>query len=63
VSATEAKAVAIIMHPKGLLAGETIPLTSTVWWNEDKKVHCIDSWLAYGVSVNRPDCCGRVLKA
>jgi hypothetical protein len=63
VSATEAKAVAVILHPKSLLAGETIPLTSDVWFNREEKQWFIDSFLAFGVSVNRPDVCGAVFKA
>ena len=63
VSATEAKAVAIIMHPKGLMAGETIPLTSDMWFNREEKQWFIDSFLAFGVTVNRPDVCGAVFKA
>lgn len=63
VSATEAKAVAVIMHPKSLLAGETIPLTSDIWFSKEEKQWFIDSFLAFGVTVNRPDVCGRVLKA
>lgn len=63
VSATEAKAVAVIMHPKGLMAGETIPLTSDMWFNREEKQWFIDSFLAFGVTVNRPDVCGAVFKA
>lgn len=63
VSATEAKAVAVILHPKSLLAGETIPLQSDVWFSKEEKQWFIDSFLAFGVTVNRPDVCGRVLKA
>lgn len=63
VSSTEAKAVAVILHPKSLLAGETIPLTSDVWFNKEEKQWFIDSFLAFGVTVNRPDVCGAVYKA
>lgn len=63
VSATDAKAVAVIMHPKSLLAGETIPLTSDVWFNREEKAWFIDSFLSFGVTVNRPDVCGVVRKA
>jgi hypothetical protein len=63
VSATEAKAVAVILHPKSLMAGETIPLTSDIWFNREEKQWFIDSFLAFGVSVNRPDVCGAVFKA
>lgn len=63
VSATEAKAVAVLLHPKSLLAGETIPLTSDIWFNREEKQWFIDSFLAFGVAVNRPDVCGAVFKA
>lgn len=63
VSATEAKAVAVILHPKSLLAGETIPLTSDIWFNREEKQWFIDSFLSFGVTVNRPDVCGAVFKA
>ena len=63
VSATEAKTVAVIMHPKSLLAGETIPLQSDIWFSKEEKQWFIDSFMAFAVTVNRPDVCGRVLKA
>jgi hypothetical protein len=63
VSAAEAKAVAVFLHPKSLLAGETIPMTSDVWFNKEEKQWFIDSFLSFGVTVNRPDCCGAVFKA
>lgn len=62
VTATEAKTVAVILHPKSLLAGETIPLTSDIFYDKTDKTWYIDSFLAFGVNVNRPDVCGRVLK-
>ncbi len=62
LSAAQAKAVAVILHPKSLFAGETIPLSSDVWFNKEEKQWFIDSWLAFGVTVNRPDCCGAVFK-
>lgn len=63
LDANQAKAVAVIMHPKSLLAGETIPLTSDIWFNREEKQWFIDSFLAFGVTVNRPDVCGTVNKA
>lgn len=63
VSATEAKAVAVLVHPKSMLSGETIPLQSDIWFSKEEKQWFIDSFMAFGVTVNRPDCCGRVLKA
>lgn len=62
VAGTQANCVAVIMHPKSLLAGETIPLTSDVFFSKEEKQWFIDSFLAFGVSVNRPDCCGAVFK-
>lgn len=62
VSATEAKAVAVILHPQSLLAGETIPLTSDVFFSKVERQWFIDSFLAFGVSNRRPDVCGVVRK-
>jgi hypothetical protein len=62
LTAEEADAVAVILHPKSLLAGETIPLTSDIWFNKEEKQWFIDSFLAFGVTVNRPDVCGTVNK-
>jgi hypothetical protein len=62
LTASQAKAVAVILHPKSLLAGETIPLTSDVWFSKEEKQWFIDSFLAFGVAINRPDTCGAVFK-
>jgi len=62
VTAEEADAVAVILHPKSLMAGETIPLTSDIWFNREEKQWFIDSFLSFGVTVNRPDVCGTVNK-
>ena len=62
VSATEADAVAVILHPRSLLAGETIPLTSKIHYSDVELQFFIDSYLAFGVTVNRPDVCGAVYK-
>lgn len=63
VSAAEAEAKAIVMHPKSLLAGETIPMTSDVFFSREEKQWFIDSFLAFGVANNRPDVCGAVFSA
>ena len=60
VSADEAKCVGLIMSPKSLLAGETIPLQSKVWFDDLEKSWFIDSWLAFGVAPNRADTTGAV---
>lgn len=62
LSGTQANAVAVLLHPKSLMAGETIPLQSDVWFSKEEKQWFIDSFLAFGVAINRPDCCGAVFK-
>lgn len=62
VSAAEADAVAVILHPKSLLAGETIPMTSDIYYDKKELQWFIDSYLAFAVTVNRPDVCGAVFK-
>jgi hypothetical protein len=63
IDATEAKTVALVLLPKALLAGESIPLTSDVWYNKEELQWFIDSYLAFGVAPNRHDMCGLVRKA
>jgi hypothetical protein len=58
----EIDAVAIVMLPSALLAGETIPLTSDVYYEKAELQWFIDSYLAFGVTPNRPEYCGVVLK-
>lgn len=47
--------VAQIFSPRALLAGSTIPVTSKVFFDDLSKLWFIDSWLAFGVTVNRPE--------
>ena len=63
VSATEAKAVAVIVSPRALLAAETIPLMSKVHYSDMELQYFIDSLLSFGVAVSRPDLCGALFKA
>lgn len=58
----ETDAVAIVMLPKALLAGETIPLTSKVYYMDSELQWFIDSYLAFAVTPNRPEHCGVLLK-
>jgi len=62
LTAEQADTIAVIMHPKSLLAGETIPLTVDIWFSKEEKQWFVDSFLAFGVTVNRPDVCGAVRK-
>lgn len=63
VSALDADAVAVLLHPMSLLAGETIPLVSNVHWSDIELQWFIDSYMAFGVTNRRPDVCGVVRKA
>lgn len=63
VSAAEAKTKVIVMLPKALLAGETIPLTSKVYYMDSELQWFIDSYLAFGVTPNRAEHAGVVLAA
>lgn len=49
------KVVAQIFSPRALLAGSTIPVTSKIFFDDLSKLWFIDSWLAFGVTVNRPE--------
>ena len=63
ITAKDARAAAVILHPRSLLAGETIPLTSDVYYDRKELQWFIDSHLAFGVNVNREDLCGAVFFA
>lgn len=63
VSADEAKTLVVIMLPKALLAGETIPLTSKVYYMDSELQWFIDSYLAFGVTPNRAEHCAVVKSA
>jgi hypothetical protein len=62
VAGEQTDCVALVMKPKALLAGETIPLTSDVYYEKKELQWYIDSYLAFGVTINRPDACGILLK-
>ena len=62
VNAAEADTVAIVTHPQSLLVGETIPLTSDVWFDKKERQWFIDSFAAYGASPRRADVSGVVRK-
>jgi hypothetical protein len=63
VSAAEAKTKVIVMLPRALLAGETIPLTSKVYYMDSELQWFIDSYLAFGVTPNRAEHAGVVVAA
>lgn len=58
VSAEEAKVKGLLIMPKALLAGETIPLTSKVYYSDIELQWFIDSYLAFGATPNRAEHAG-----
>jgi len=56
------KAVAVAFSPRALLAGETIPLTTAVYYSEEWKHWFVDAHLSFGVGPNRPEFAGVIYK-
>jgi hypothetical protein len=56
------KVVACAFSPRALLAGETIPLTTDVFWDKVTKQWFVDAHLAYGVTPNRAEYAGVILR-
>ena len=56
------KVVAAAFAPRALMAGETIPLTTDVFWDKVTKQWFVDAHLAYGVTPNRAEFAGVILK-
>jgi hypothetical protein len=56
------KAVALAFSPRALLAGETIPLTTAVFYYQVSKQWFVDAHLSYGVTPNRAEFAGAILK-
>lgn len=56
------KAVAVFISSKSLLAGETIPLTSKVYYSDVELQWFIDSYLSFGVTPNRVEGAGAVFQ-
>lgn len=55
------KTVALAFSPKAILAGETIPLTTAVFYDEKSKLWFIDAHLSFGATPNRSEYAGRIL--
>lgn len=56
------KLVAVAFSPRALLAGETIPLTTGVFWSDEYKQWFVDAYLSYGVGPNRAEFAGAIYK-
>lgn len=63
VTQADEACVALLLMPKALLAGETIPLTSKVYYSDIELQWFIDSYLAYGVTPNRSEMAGGIYRA
>jgi hypothetical protein len=63
VTAEQGRVKAVVMLPKALLAGETIPLTSKVYYMDSELQWFIDSYLSFGVTPNRAEHAGVVVAA
>lgn len=55
--------VAVAFSPRALLAGETIPLTTSVFFDERLKSWFIDAYLSFGVTPNNPAFAGLIKTA
>jgi len=53
--------VGLVFSPRALLAGETIPLESDVFYDKLFKSWFVDSHLSYSVTPNRPEYAGAIL--
>ena len=56
------KVVACAFSPRALLAGETIPLESDVFYDKLSKSWFVDAHLSYGVTANRAEFAGVIMK-
>jgi hypothetical protein len=57
------KTIAVAFSPRALLAGETIPLTTDVFWEPQSKSWFIDAYLSFGVTPNNPAFAGLIKSA
>jgi hypothetical protein len=55
------KLVGLAFSPRALLAGETIPLESDLFWDKLYKSWFVDSHCSYGVTVDRAEYAGAIL--
>jgi hypothetical protein len=55
--------IASVFSPRALLAGETIPLTTDVFWDAKSKMWYVDAYLSFGVTPNNPAFAGAIKAA
>lgn len=54
-TANDVKCRAVLIAKKTLLSGETIPLTTKIWFDDLSKMWYIDAWTAFACTANRPE--------
>ncbi len=54
------KLVGVMFSARALLAGETIPLQSDVFYDKNYKMWFVDSHLSFGVTANRAEYAGSI---
>lgn len=57
------KLVAVAISPRALMLAEALPLQSSVWWSDASKCWFVDSWMSFGVGLDRVELAGRINKA
>ena len=62
VTQADANCVGVLLMPKALLAGETIPLTSKVYYVEQEMQWFVDSYIAFGVTPNRAEMAAAIFR-
>lgn len=62
VTQADADCVAVLITPKALLAGETIPLTSKVHYSDVELQWFIDSYVAFAATPNRAEVAAAIYK-
>lgn len=63
VTLVDANCVAVLLMPKALLAGETIPLTSKVYYVDQEFQWFVDSYLSFAVTPNRAEMAAAIFRA
>ena len=53
--------IASVFSPQALLAGETIPMTTNVWWDQKALQWTVDAYVSFGVTPDLGDFAGVLL--
>ena len=54
-TANDVLCVAVLISKRTLLSGETIPLTTKIWFDDLSKMWYIDAWTSFACTPNRPE--------